>query len=75
MCRLRDTKATKAWGVGATWRSRAFRLTVCATELQQGKTKSDLDTFSPSLSINEELSMVFLVCLQLDWVSCLWAER
>lgn len=69
MFRLRDTKAAKAWGVGATWRARAFRLTVCVTELQQGKTKSDLDRFSLSLSTDGELSMVFLVCLQLDWVS------
>ena len=75
MCRLRDTEVAKARGVGATWRARAFRLTVCAAELQEGKTKSDLDRFSLSLSTDGELSMVFLVCLQLDWVSCLWTER
>lgn len=53
----------------STWRARAFRLTVCVAELQQGKTKSDLDRLSLTLSTDGELSMVFLVCLQLDWVS------
>lgn len=45
------------------------RWAVCAAELQQGKTKSDLDMSPLSLSFGEELSMVFPVCLQPDWVS------
>lgn len=47
------------------------RWAVCAAELQQGKTESDLGMSPRSLSFGEELSMVSEhgVCLQPDWVS------